>query len=406
MLRPALPTIPLLHLGAALCLLWAIGACSGSRDEPGDPEAAPPGDGLEVPLEALRAMGYVEHAAGAADPDKAGVTVHDQARAYPGYSFFHGTLLRNDGEDVHAWPDVDVAALLDDGSVLIIRDSISLEKWTWDGQLLWKRERFVHHDIAVCADGTILVPSKEVRPYQGRSVEFDLILHLDAEGQELGRWSAFDALDALRATHPRMALDTPAEGPAPTPEPPVKSAFGGDYDYYHLNAVQELPPNPLGATDPRFRAGNWLISLNAAQRIYILDRDSHAVVWHWGQGQLLGQHTPRLLSTGHILLFDNGQAPTRRYSRVLEINPASGEIVWQYTGTPAESFFSEHMGSAQRLPNGNTLIASSDQGWVFEVTADGETVWEWYQGLDDQGRRKIVYRMFRYPVGLVEGRLE
>lgn len=404
MMLPAPPKQTLPILWVALCL--AMAGCPSSRtpDEPVEPA---PDNSPVVPLEALRAMGYVEHATEPADPDKVGVTLHDEARAYPGYSFFHGTLLRIDGEDVHAWPDVDVATILDDGSVLLIRDSTSLEKWTWDGQLLWKRERFVHHDICVCADGTILVPSKEVRPYMGRSVEFDLILRLDADGQELARWSTFDALETLKATHARMALDKPAEGATPSaPEPAVKSAFGGDYDYYHLNAVQELPANPLGATDPRFRAGNWLISLNAAQRIYILDRDSHAIVWHWGEGQLLGQHTPRMLDTGNILLFDNGQAPHRRYSRVLEIDPSSGAIVWQYTGDPVESLFSEHMGSAQRLPNGNTLIASSDQGRVFEVNPDGETVWEWYQGLDDQGRRKIVYRMFRYPAKLIESHLE
>jgi hypothetical protein len=34
------------------------------------------------------------------------------------------------------------------------------------------------------------------------------------------------------------------------------------------------------------------------------------------------------------------------------------------------------MGNAQRLPNGNTLINEASFGRFFEVTPQGETVWE------------------------------
>jgi hypothetical protein len=35
------------------------------------------------------------------------------------------------------------------------------------------------------------------------------------------------------------------------------------------------------------------------------------------------------------------------------------------------------MGNAQRLPNGNTLVCESSFGRFFEVTKDGEIVWEY-----------------------------
>ncbi len=35
------------------------------------------------------------------------------------------------------------------------------------------------------------------------------------------------------------------------------------------------------------------------------------------------------------------------------------------------------MGSAQRLANGNTFICESAFGRLFEVTPEGETVWEY-----------------------------
>jgi hypothetical protein len=47
--------------------------------------------------------------------------------------------------------------------------------------------------------------------------------------------------------------------------------------------------------------------------------------------------------------------------------------VWSYTDP---SLFSNIMSSVQRLPNGNTLICSAQQGWIFEVTPAGQRIWE------------------------------
>src|SRR5262245_35868658 len=61
----------------------------------------------------------------------------------------------------------------------------------------------------------------------------------------------------------------------------------------------------------------------------------------------------------------------------MEVNPATNEIVWKYQDQPAWNFFSPRMGYAQRLPNGNTLITESSFGRFFEVTKEGEIVWEY-----------------------------
>ena len=50
--------------------------------------------------------------------------------------------------------------------------------------------------------------------------------------------------------------------------------------------------------------------------------------------------------------------------RVVELDPVSREIVWTYTGSPPDSFYSKWRGSNQRLPNGNTLICESEKGHV------------------------------------------
>jgi hypothetical protein len=107
-----------------------------------------------------------------------------------------------------------------------------------------------------------------------------------------------------------------------------------------------------------------------------------------------------MLPDGHILVFDNGVR--RKYSRVLEVDPASGEIVWEYRGEVPELFYSEARGSAQRLPNGNTLICESDRGRAFEVTPGGEIVWLWKNPDIQGGRRSTVYRMTRLPRDVVD----
>ena len=53
-----------------------------------------------------------------------------------------------------------------------------------------------------------------------------------------------------------------------------------------------------------------------------------------------------------------------------------------------DPFFTATCGTAERLPNGNTLITESDNGRAFEVTPDKEIVWEFYNphraGPDDE----------------------
>ncbi|MFH1403496.1 MAG: arylsulfotransferase family protein, partial [Candidatus Altiarchaeota archaeon] len=98
----------------------------------------------------------------------------------------------------------------------------------------------------------------------------------------------------------------------------------------------------------------------------------------------------------NIMVFDNGRH--RCYSRVIELNPITREIVWEYTGTPRESFFTDVVGRAQPLPNGNVLVTEGMKGHVFEITRDKEVVWDyWLPYYDEEGNRYSIYRMRRYP---------
>ena len=83
-----------------------------------------------------------------------------------------------------------------------------------------------------------------------------------------------------------------------------------------------------------------------------------------------------MLDNGRILFFDNLGTPKR--SSVLEIDPATGEVLWRYQADRPGTFYTFCCGSNQRLSNGNTLITESDAGRAFEIDADREIVWEYW----------------------------
>jgi hypothetical protein len=99
-----------------------------------------------------------------------------------------------------------------------------------------------------------------------------------------------------------------------------------------------------------------------------------------------------LPGAGNFLVFNNGarRAGDHR-SEVIEINPYAGpypngtyvldesgqQRVWDFASVEPNSFFSAHISSVQRLPNGNTLVMAGRHGHIFQVTPDGEVVWEY-----------------------------
>ena len=167
-----------------------------------------------------------------------------------------------------------------------------------------------------------------------------------------------------------------------------------------------------------------------------------------GHKQIGGAHDvqwikPGLPGAGHFLIFNNGQYLFDRTSQssILEINgfldaqgrqadnyvnpPDAGyervqyhhdthkprrlisrQVVWSYQSKSNQGFFS-HIGSgAQRLPNGNTLICAMTEGHFFEVTAEGDLVWEYINPVTRDGAVKVlpdslpmtnaVFRAYRY----------
>ena len=59
------------------------------------------------------------------------------------------------------------------------------------------------------------------------------------------------------------------------------------------------------------------------------------------------------------------------------------DLSWKYIAPDKYSFYSAFVSGAQRLKNGNTLICSGAKGRFFEVTQEGEIVWEYWNPYND-----------------------
>jgi hypothetical protein len=276
-------------------------------------------------------------------------------------------------------------------------ESRYLMRVDWTGKLIWKRRLLVHHDVEVTPQGKILVLGFKRRliPQVHADIETrdDELMMLDQGGEVLETRSLYEAFRA-RPDIFRLRQVRP-------------NTLGGEpwVDLFHSNSVEWMYREHLFERDSIYGSGNVLVCSRYQHIVAILNWGRNEIVWAWGQGQISGPHDAQVLESGNILIFDNGLG--RKCSRVIELEPLSGEIVWEYKAPEPSDFYTRGRGSAQRLPNGNTLITESMAGRVFEVTRQGEIVWEFRcPERNEKGERASLVRTIRYETSLIERILE
>ncbi len=120
---------------------------------------------------------------------------------------------------------------------------------------------------------------------------------------------------------------------------------------------------------------------------------------------------------GHLTLFNNRiEDGDGTHSAVFELAPPTDgagryvvpdagpfgpeEPTWSYVAPTRTEFFSPFISGAHRLANGHTFITSGAQGRFFEVTPEGEIVWEYWAPYaptlpGNQGTNANPYSVFR-----------
>jgi len=345
-----------------------------------------------------------------------------------------------------------------------MQDQIDLVQVGWDGNIVWKFDQYEyiedpgqegewmarqHHDyqregnpVGYYAPGMdplvdkgntlILCHKNEKNPeISDKPLVDDTIIEVNWEGDIIWEWVCSEHFD-------EMGFDEEARNIL-CRHPNFKSSGGGMGDWMHMNTMSTLGPNRwYEAGDERFHPDNIIWDGRETNIIAITDKQSGKIVWQLGPnydrskalkalGWIIGQHHAHMIpkglpGEGNILVFDNGgwagygapnpgsptgfQNALRDYSRVLEFDPTTLQLVWQYTPLeagyihPVDSnrFYSPFISSAQRLLNGNTLITEGSGGRIIEVTGAHEIVWEYispYWG--ELMKINMVYRAYRVP---------
>jgi Arylsulfotransferase (ASST) len=303
-------------------------------------------------------------------------------------------LIDMNGNVVHKWTVVPYfnkrSRLLANGNLVYVGPDKTLYEYNWEGQLIWSHKGIDSvNDMRVLDNNNRLLISHEPLPEEFQKQVKDVeiapwweprkrgseekqhgadIYEINMEGEIVWEWHAYNHLD--------LNLFSPA-----TP-------LG---DWLHVNSIAPLPENKwYDGGDTRFKPGNILLNARNIDTMYIIDKETKKIVWegtHTYKGGMAHSHEPEMIEkglpgAGNILLFDNGLFPRFRthsgQTFIMEINPVSHDVVWKYEteGYANLKFFSKTMGTQKRLPNGNTFIAEDNTGRLFQVSPDGEVVWE------------------------------
>lgn len=257
----------------------------------------------------------------------------------------------------------------------------------------------------------------------------DVFIEVDWEGNIVWEWHANKHFNELGFDE--IAKNVLARNPN------NHENGGGQGDWLHINSMSLLGPNKwYDAGDERFNPENIIWDAREANILAIISKKTGKIVWQIGpdftkskelriMGQIIGQHHCHMIpkglpGEGNILVFDNGgwagygmpsrtsregtKSDIRDHSRIIEFDPTTLEVVWEFKGlafggmlglVANSKFYSPLISSAQRLPNGNTLITEGCYMRMFEVTPEKEVVWEFIAPFKNM--REMVYRAYRYP---------
>jgi hypothetical protein len=116
---------------------------------------------------------------------------------------------------------------------------------------------------------------------------------------------------------------------------------------------------------------------------------------------LSAQHQPSALPNGNILVFDNRIDSGK--SRLIEVNPVTERIEWEYVGGEHGSFFSSVAGGCELLANGNVLVTLAQEGRVFELTKAEQIVWD--HTVSETGSPSQISRVALYRVSAVSSEI-
>lgn len=268
-----------------------------------------------------------------------------------------------------------------DGDLIVVWENLGLSRINRQSEVQWSVLNWAHHDVTLDEAGNVYTLVKEMREVNVRdtsvTVADEMIVKYGPDGERKAAYSLWNAItDSKFYGLNQFAI--------------LQYRAGGNRkDIYHTNGVEVIP----GAHRDAFNGGDLLVSPLKLESILAIDTETRQVTWAL-TGRTSRIHDPTVTSSGNLLFFENGWLIEQ--SIVKEIDPGTKKLVWSYQ---EEGFLSPCCGTAQRLPNGLTLITSTAEGRAFQVDADGRIVWQFinpFRARNDREKIAAVNEMRNY----------
>ena len=262
-----------------------------------------------------------------------------------------------------------------------------LREYDWNGDVVWEHRHVgQHHDFRRLPNGNTIFLAWEVVPpeivaripggipgtqHADGCMYGDYIQEITPKGEVVWEWHACRDMEVEKYVLSRE------------PEARRVRARQCDLAAAERRHLDQLPPpqhdRPDRPADPRNEVAAPRRHLGHAARLRAAAERQHHAVRQW-------------LQHHHQSVLARRSNSTR----------STDKTVWEYRGRPVYTFFSPHISGAQRLASGNTLICEGQWGRLFEVTPEGEIVWEYvspFMGPDRSGDpSNEVFRAYRYAV--------
>ena len=322
-----------------------------------------------------------------------------------------------------------------------------VERISWEGDLLWSYEHssteyISHHDIEPMPNGNILMIAWESKTdEEGKQAGRNPAIASDAPGGSNGVWpdkiveiqpngtTGCDVVWSWHAwDHFVQDYDPSKDNYGVVAEHPelldinfvdAAGAQAGKADWMHCNGIDYNP-----------QLDQIAISCKNMNEIYIIDHSTtieeaagHTggtygkggdFIYRWGNPEaydagfskdkrLFGQHDVQWIEQGRpgegsLIVYNNGVNRAGTYSSVDVITPVILDGEYQldadnrflpnstsWSWNQGADMYSGFVSGAERLPNGNTLIAHGTHGTLYEVTLEGEIVWTYINPVSNQG---------------------
>lgn len=372
------------------------------------------------------------------------------------------TLIDKNGDVVHEWPSeytVGYVAYMTQNGVIYRACSDPdgqmngggsagiVQKVDWDGTVLWEytystSDVRTHHDIEVMPNGNVLLIAWETksaaeaiqagRVSASRDLWMDHIIEVKQTGPKTGEivweWHFWD--------HLIQDVDDTKDNYGVVKDHPelldINYGASSSSDWIHSNGI-----------DYNEKLDQIVISSHTLDEFYVIDHSTtteeakgHSggkrkkggdILYRWGNPEAYGRGTSSsytfdvlhdaswipdgLNDGGKFMMFNNG---TKSQASSIDIIDAPVDNDGNYTINATEAFgpaepcwsynksgfYSNHLGSAERLPNGNTLICEATEGYFFEIDPQKNEVWNYSIG--SMGQAPQCHRYTEDNVGIKE----